>query len=112
MHQLPETGYLRLLQIIGNPKAKSPIPAVISVSKSTWWAGVKSGRYPQPVRTLQGLAINHYHIAIGHYRVMRLYPFYCIGIKQKFHFTLYHVFSPVSNAVAGPGVPQGSNKSR
>ena len=22
------------------------------VGKSTWWAGVKSGRYPRPVRTL------------------------------------------------------------
>lgn len=47
MHQLPETGYLRLTQIIGNPKARPPIPAVIPVSKSTWWAGVKSKRYPQ-----------------------------------------------------------------
>lgn len=51
-HQLPETGFLRLSQIIGNPKADPPIPAVIPVSKSTWWVGVKSGRYPQPVRTL------------------------------------------------------------
>ena len=50
MHQLPETGYLRLPQIIGNPKADPPIPAVIPVSKSSWWAGVKSGRYPQGVR--------------------------------------------------------------
>lgn len=50
MHQLPETGYLRLPQIIGNPRAKPPIPAVIPVSRSTWWAGVKSGRYPAPVR--------------------------------------------------------------
>ncbi len=52
MNHLPEEGYLRLSQIIGNPKAKPPIPAVIPVSKSTWWEGVKSGRYPQPVRTL------------------------------------------------------------
>lgn len=52
MNYLPEVGYLRLSQIIGNPKAKPPIPAVIPVSKSTWWEGVKSGRYPQPVRTL------------------------------------------------------------
>ena len=50
MYQLPETGYLRLPQIIGNPKADPPIPAVIPVSKSSWWAGVKSGRYPQPVK--------------------------------------------------------------
>jgi len=52
MHTLPETGYLRLPQIIGNPKTVPPIPALIPVSKTTWWAGVKSGRYPQPVRTL------------------------------------------------------------
>lgn len=52
MHHLPNTGFLRLRQIIGDPKADPPIPAVIPVSKSTWWSGVKSGRYPQPVRTL------------------------------------------------------------
>jgi predicted DNA-binding transcriptional regulator AlpA len=52
MHQLPETGYLRLPQIIGNPKAVPPIPPLIPVGKSTWWAGVKSGRYPKPVRTI------------------------------------------------------------
>ena len=52
MHALPETGYLRLRQIIGNPKAAPPIPALIPVGKLTWWAGVKSGRYPRPVRTL------------------------------------------------------------
>jgi hypothetical protein len=52
MYQLPESGYLRLSQIIGDRRAKPPIPPIIPVSKSTWWAGVKSGRYPQPVRTL------------------------------------------------------------
>lgn len=52
MYQLPETGYLRLPQIIGNPNAEPPIPAIIPVGKSTWWAGVRSGRYPQPVKTL------------------------------------------------------------
>jgi prophage regulatory protein len=49
---LPETGYVRLPQIIGNPKANPLIPAVIPVSKSTWWAGVRSGRFPKPVKTL------------------------------------------------------------
>jgi len=52
LHQLPETGYLRLRHIIGDPHASPPIPAIIPVSKSTWWAGVRAGRYPQPVRTL------------------------------------------------------------
>jgi prophage regulatory protein len=52
MHYLPETGYVRLSQIVGDPKADPPVPPVIPVCKSTWWAGVKSGRFPQPVRTL------------------------------------------------------------
>jgi predicted DNA-binding transcriptional regulator AlpA len=41
-NQIPATGYLRLPQVL----------SVIPVSKSTWWAGVKSGRYPQPSRSL------------------------------------------------------------
>ncbi len=50
MYQLPDTGFVRLTQIIGNPKADPPIPPIIPVSKSTWWAGVKSGRFPKPVK--------------------------------------------------------------
>lgn len=50
MHQLPETGFLRLPQIIGNPKADPPVPAIIPVKKSCWWQGVKSGRFPKPVK--------------------------------------------------------------
>lgn len=50
--QIPEKGLLRLTQIIGNPKAKPPVLAIIPVSKSPWWQGVKDRRYPQPVRTL------------------------------------------------------------
>lgn len=50
MHHLPETGFLRLSQIIGRPKASPPIPAIIPVGKSAWWAGVKSGRYPKPIK--------------------------------------------------------------
>jgi prophage regulatory protein len=47
MLQLPEIGYLRLPQIIGNPKKN--IPALIPVSRSAWWLGVKNGRYPKGV---------------------------------------------------------------
>ena len=50
MNQLPETGFVRLSQIIGNPNATPPVPAIIPVSKSAWWAGCKSGRYPKPVK--------------------------------------------------------------
>ena len=49
MNEIPKNGFLRLRQIIGNPKAEPPVPAIIPVSKSTWWLGVKTGRYPKPV---------------------------------------------------------------
>ena len=47
---LPETGFLRLRQIIGSPKADPPIPPIIPVSKSSFWNGVKSGLYPAPLK--------------------------------------------------------------
>ncbi len=50
MSKLPETGFLRLSQIIGDPKAEPPIPPIIPVKKSCWWAGVASGRFPKPVK--------------------------------------------------------------
>jgi len=40
---LPDTGFLRLKALVGPGK---PIP----ISKSSWWAGVKSGRFPKPVK--------------------------------------------------------------
>lgn len=40
---LPSTGYLRLRDVI---RPFGPIP----VGKSTWWAGVKDGRFPKPVK--------------------------------------------------------------
>ena len=50
MSQLPETGFVRLTQIIGDPKATPPIPAVIPVKKSCWWDGVRTGRFPKAVK--------------------------------------------------------------
>jgi prophage regulatory protein len=46
MHTLPIEGFLRLNQIIGS----KTLPAIIPISKSSWWAGVKEGRFPQPVK--------------------------------------------------------------
>lgn len=37
---LPETGFVRLPTVL----------KIFPVSKSTWWAGVKEGLYPQPVK--------------------------------------------------------------
>jgi len=50
MNQLPETGFVRLPQIIGDPKARPPVPAIIPVKKSCWWKGVQDGRFPKPVK--------------------------------------------------------------
>lgn len=68
MNKLPETGYLRIDQIVGQKEVtpeqaqanrasrRGPrrpcqaIPAIIPVSKSSWWAGVASGKFPQPVK--------------------------------------------------------------
>lgn len=90
MNQLPETGFLRLPDVIGeeeiteeqaaanrdynkqaeadaikngrrdkngNPvyarrptTARSATPAIIPVKKSCWWDGVRTGRFPKPVK--------------------------------------------------------------
>ncbi|MGJ0508328.1 MAG: helix-turn-helix transcriptional regulator [Methylocystis sp.] len=41
--RFPATGFLRLSAIIA---PNGPIP----VSKSTWWQGVRDGRFPKPVK--------------------------------------------------------------
>jgi len=48
MNQLPETGFLRLSQIIGN--SKTGVPPIIPIKKTTWWNGVKTGRFPKPIK--------------------------------------------------------------
>lgn len=48
MSHAPAYGLLRLWQILGN--RRKGIPPIIPVSKSTWWAGVKTGKYPKPVK--------------------------------------------------------------
>lgn len=68
MNQLPETGFLRLPQIIGTeevteqqatanrlmgrgPKRpRAATPAIVPVKKTAWWDGVKTGRFPKPVK--------------------------------------------------------------
>jgi prophage regulatory protein len=39
-NSLPETGFIRLPVVLQH----------IPVSKSTWWAGIKTGRFPEPVK--------------------------------------------------------------
>jgi predicted DNA-binding transcriptional regulator AlpA len=47
---LSASGLLRINQIVGDPKAIPPIPSIIPVSRSTWWRGVKCGKYPKPIK--------------------------------------------------------------
>lgn len=67
-YQLPETGFLRLSQIIGTEEVseqqaaenrkqgkgpkhpRAAIPPIVPVKKTCWWDGVKSGRFPKPVK--------------------------------------------------------------
>lgn len=50
MSVLPDVGFVRLKQILGDPKGDPPIPPIIPISRSHWFAGVKSGKYPRPVK--------------------------------------------------------------
>lgn len=48
-HQnLSGSALLALPQIVGD--RKRGIPALLPISRSGWWAGVKAGKYPKPVR--------------------------------------------------------------
>jgi predicted DNA-binding transcriptional regulator AlpA len=79
VNPLPECGYLRLNQIIGqkevtleeavrnkekasalsehdrrkdhSPKTpRKKITPLIPISRSSWWAGIRSGRFPKPIK--------------------------------------------------------------
>ncbi|MDE1989146.1 MAG: helix-turn-helix transcriptional regulator [Vulcanimicrobiaceae bacterium] len=50
MRPLPETGFLRQRDILGDPKAEPPIAPLIPVSKSTWWSWIAAGKAPRPVK--------------------------------------------------------------
>jgi predicted DNA-binding transcriptional regulator AlpA len=50
-------NYLRLSQIVGDPKATPPIPAIIPVAKSTFWGWVKKGLVQQPHKIGQRVSV-------------------------------------------------------
>lgn len=39
---------LRQAQILGDKRRG--IPPILPISPSSWWTGIRSGRYPQPVK--------------------------------------------------------------
>ena len=52
---IPQTGFLRLRQIVGDKT--QGIPPIIPVSRSTWWAGVASGQFPKPIKLSAGVTV-------------------------------------------------------
>lgn len=47
---LQETGFIKLSAIIGNQKSTPPIQPLIPISRTSWLDGVKSGKFPKPVK--------------------------------------------------------------
>jgi hypothetical protein len=47
LSRIDPNGLYRVKSIV---RCKANPTPIIDVSLSTWWAGVKSGRFPQPVR--------------------------------------------------------------
>jgi len=48
--RLSENKLLRIAQIIGDPHAEPPIEPIVPIGRSSWWAKVKSGEAPAPVK--------------------------------------------------------------
>ena len=55
MHNALHSGFLRLSWIIGD--ATKGILPLIPVSRATWYAGIKSGKYPKPIRLSEGVSV-------------------------------------------------------
>ena len=47
---LPATGLVKLKTLLGNSKTNPPTLPIIPVSRTTWHNGVKSGKYPKPIK--------------------------------------------------------------
>ena len=45
--ELPQTGLLRIKQVL----------RFIPVSRSNWWAGVKDGRFPKPMKLSERVTV-------------------------------------------------------
>ena len=55
MQVLADDRMYRQSQILGNLKANPPIDPIIHVSPSTWWKGIRAGRYPKGIKIAPGV---------------------------------------------------------
>jgi len=46
MNEMPQEGFMRITQICNHKGEKGVVP----ISKSSWWSGVRDGRFPKPVK--------------------------------------------------------------
>jgi prophage regulatory protein len=44
-----DSALYRLKDILGDPHSDPPVQPLIPVSKSTWYSGIRAGRFPPPV---------------------------------------------------------------
>ncbi len=47
--------YVRIAQLVGNPKATPPKAGILPISAATIWRGVRAGSFPAPVRLTRGV---------------------------------------------------------
>ncbi len=50
-------SWLRLTDIIGDPKSDPPVPAMVPVSKSTIYRLVKARRFPAPIKPSPSISL-------------------------------------------------------
>ncbi|MRS03280.1 AlpA family phage regulatory protein [bacterium] len=47
IEEIPQTGLLRIKQVL----------RFVPVSRSNWWAGVRAGRYPKPLKLSERVTV-------------------------------------------------------
>ena len=55
MVRIYQDSFYRLKQIIGDKN--KDIPPIVPVSQSTWWLGVKSGKFPKPIKLSEKVTV-------------------------------------------------------
>lgn len=48
-------AYLRVSEIANNRRTRTP--GIVPISAATWWAWVKAGKAPQPIRLSAGVTV-------------------------------------------------------
>lgn len=49
-------AFLKIWQILGDPKANPPVEPLLPISRASFYAGIKAGIYPAPIKIFGGRA--------------------------------------------------------